>query len=61
MKARELIKLIENAGWIFVRQDGSHKIFEKPGERRPLVVPDHGSKDLKKGLMFAILKQAGLR
>ena len=61
MKSRELIKLIENGGWVFVRQVGSHKIYEKTGERRPLVVPEHGSKELKKGLTLAILKQAGLR
>ncbi len=61
MKARELVKLIEEAGWVFVRQNGSHMIFEKPGENRHIVIPNHGSKDLKKPLVLAILKQAGLR
>lgn len=61
MKARELIKMVEDAGWVFVRQRGSHKIFEKVGERRPLVIPDHGSKDIPKPTLLDILKQAGLR
>ena len=61
MKARELIKMVEAAGWKFDRQVGSHKIFEKAGEKRPVVIPDHGGKDLKKGLVAAIIKQAGLR
>ena len=54
MKARELVKLIEEAGWVFVRQNGSHMIFEKPGENRHIVIPNHGSKDLKKPLVLAI-------
>lgn len=61
MKARELVKLVENAGWVFVRQKGSHMIFEKVGELRPVVIPNHGSKDLKKSTLLDILKQAGLR
>lgn len=61
MKARELVKLIEAAGWIFEKQEGSHMIFWHPNFRRPLPVPNHGSKDLGKGLVHKILKQAGLR
>ena len=61
MKAREVVKLVESVGWVFVRQKGSHMIFEKEGERRPMVIPNHGSKDLKKPTLLAILKQAGLQ
>ena len=61
MKARELVKLIEAAGWVFEKQEGSHMIFRHPNFRRPLPVPNHGSKDLGKGLVHKILKQAGLR
>lgn len=61
MKARELVKLVESAGWVFVRQNGSHMIFEKDGACRPLVIPNHGKKDIKKPTLLSILKQAGLR
>lgn len=61
MKARELIKMIEGQGWVFIRQSGSHMIFEKLGENEHIVIPNHGSKDLKKPLVLAILKKAGLR
>ena len=61
MKARELVKLVEDEGWVFVRQKGSHMIFEKEDEPRPIVIPNHGSKDIKKPTLLSILKQAGLR
>jgi predicted RNA binding protein YcfA (HicA-like mRNA interferase family) len=61
MKAKQLVKLIEAAGWEFQKQEGSHMIFSHPDFRRPIPVPNHGSKDLGKGLVHKILKQAGLR
>ena len=60
MKAKELIKKIEAIGWVFDRQKGSHMIFKKEGEQN-IVIPNHGSKDIKRPLELAILKQAGLR
>jgi predicted RNA binding protein YcfA (HicA-like mRNA interferase family) len=61
MKASELVKMVEKEGWVFDRQKGSHMTFEKQGEPRPLIIPNHGSKDLNKFLVLKILKQAGLR
>jgi predicted RNA binding protein YcfA (HicA-like mRNA interferase family) len=60
MKAREVVKLLEEAGWVFTRQEGSHMVFKHPDFRRPIPVPNHGGKDLGKGLVHKILKQAGL-
>jgi predicted RNA binding protein YcfA (HicA-like mRNA interferase family) len=60
MKAGDLVKLIEAAGWVFQRQTGSHMIFRHADFRRPIPIPNH-SKDLGKGLVLKILKQAGLR
>lgn len=61
MKARELVKLVESRGWVFQKQEGSHMIFKHPDFQRLLPIPNHGSKDLGKGLVQKILKQAGLR
>jgi predicted RNA binding protein YcfA (HicA-like mRNA interferase family) len=61
MTANELIRLLEENGWRFVRQNGSHRIFKHPDSERPISVPFHGKKDIKKGLLQAILKQAGLK
>ena len=48
MKSTELHRMIKRSGWVVVRQSGSHVIYEKDGVRIP--VPDHGSKEIGKGL-----------
>ena len=61
LKARQVVRALERAGFRLVRQKGSHQIFEHP-ERPELrvTVPDHGSHDLKTGTMASILKQCGM-
>ena len=62
MKVKEIIKLIENDGWMFVRQKGSHKIYKHPEKEGIVVVPDHGvNKDVAKGTENSILKQADMK
>lgn len=51
MKPHELIKILEEEGFVFVRQSGSHAIFRKPGNKI-IVVPIH-SKDIPKGTLMA--------
>ena len=58
MKPRELIKILEGNGFVFVRQTGSHAIYKKPGNRI-IIVPIH-SKDIPKGTLVGILKDAKL-
>jgi predicted RNA binding protein YcfA (HicA-like mRNA interferase family) len=60
MKTSELIKMLTTAGWEEVRQKGSHKIFRHPNHPSNISVPEHGKKDLGKGLVKAILREAGL-
>lgn len=55
-----LIKLLEFHGFIFKRAKGSHQIFYNKISNITIVVPVHGSKDIKKGTFLAILKQAGI-
>ncbi len=60
MKFNDVNKLLKKAGWIEVRQRGSHVIYKKEGEPQSISVPNHGSEDLKKGTLHSILKQAGI-
>ncbi|CZY44112.1 type II toxin-antitoxin system HicA family toxin [Enterobacter ludwigii] len=60
MSSDELIKKIKAVGWEFVRANGSHHVFEKSGEPRPIVIP-HPRKDMAVGTLNSILKQAGLK
>lgn len=62
MKVREIIKLLKDDGWAYLRQKGSHIIYKHPKKEGIVVVPDHGkNKDLAKGTENSILKQAGLK
>lgn len=60
MKSSDLIKLIEDAGWCLVRAKGSHHHF-KHHQIAGLVTVPHPKKDLPKGTVNNILKQAGLK
>jgi predicted RNA binding protein YcfA (HicA-like mRNA interferase family) len=55
-----LIKLLETHGFIFKRTKGSHQIYFNSLSNITVIVPVHGSKDIKKGTFLAILKQAGI-
>jgi predicted RNA binding protein YcfA (HicA-like mRNA interferase family) len=59
MKSNELHRLILKNGWQSIRQSGSHVIYEKDGRHYP--VPDHGSKEIGKGLELKIKKEMGLK
>ena len=56
---RQLLKIMKKNGWILDRVSGSHHVMIKEA-RRSIPVPVHSSRDLPKGLVSAILKQAGI-
>ena len=58
MKHSELIRLLKNKGWESVSQRGSHIKLRHPDFENTLIVPNHGSKEVGKGLATLILKQA---
>ena len=59
MNSREIIKLLELNGWIKHNQKGSHCQYKHPVRKGKVTVP-HPKKDLPKGAVASILKQAGL-
>ena len=59
MKSSELHRLIEKAGWNYVRAAGSHYIYEMNG--KTVLVPYHGSKEVGKGIENKIKKEMGLK
>jgi predicted RNA binding protein YcfA (HicA-like mRNA interferase family) len=61
MKCSDLIRKLKRDGWYVVRQSGSHIIMEHATKSGSLVVPDHGSDEMGKGLASKILKQAGIK
>lgn len=57
---KNLCKILEENGWNLARISGSHHVYTKEGEEARIVVPVHGNKEIKIGLLKAILKTAGL-
>ena len=60
MTSQQMIKFLKQNGFILIIQNGSHVKMRNETTNRTVIVPYH-SKDLKKGMEDAILKQAGLK
>lgn len=60
MKSADIIRELKLAGWRLDRIRGSHHVFTH-AERGGHVTVPHPKKDLGKGLVAAIRKQAGLK
>ena len=57
---RELASAIQGKGWVLARIKGSHHVFTKEGRRERIVIPIHGNRPLKVGLLRAQMKIAEL-
>ncbi|VAX28434.1 hypothetical protein MNBD_NITROSPIRAE03-1215 [hydrothermal vent metagenome] len=58
-KSDEVIKVLEKLGFKKIRQSGSHAVFYH-ADGRWTTVPIHKGKDIAKGTLYKILKDAGL-
>ncbi|MBV8871742.1 MAG: type II toxin-antitoxin system HicA family toxin [Metakosakonia sp.] len=56
MTSRELMKQLQERGWVLDRVKGSHHTFVKAGVAYVITVP-HPEKDIAKGTLQKILKQ----
>lgn len=57
--SKKLIKILESLGFQLDHSTGSHFIFYNPVTKRRAVVPYH-QKDLPKGTILSILREAGI-
>lgn len=60
MKSSELLFLLKKAGWVSESQKGSHMKLRHPSREDLIIFPNHGSKEIGKGLEKKIKKQAGI-
>ncbi|MEO6721506.1 MAG: type II toxin-antitoxin system HicA family toxin [Ferruginibacter sp.] len=60
MKVKELVRELNEDGWVKKEQKGSHLQLVHPTKKGKVTVPIHGG-DIPKGTLNAILKQAGLK
>lgn len=60
LTARAVIHKLIRAGFKFIYARGSHYYFQHPITKRITSVPFHGGKNIGRGLLGKIIKQAGL-
>ena len=60
MDSRDLIAMLKADGWVLVKTVGSHHQFKHPEKPGKVTVP-HPRRDLPKGTLNSVLKQAGLK
>lgn len=61
MKVSEILRLLQEDGWVIVATRGSHRQYKHPSKPGRVTVPGKPSDDLAPGTLNSILKQAGLK
>jgi predicted RNA binding protein YcfA (HicA-like mRNA interferase family) len=56
---RDLAKVVEAAGFEWVRREGSHNTF-RSADGRIIVIPDHGRQVIVRPLLRKIIRDIGL-
>ncbi|MCB2263669.1 MAG: type II toxin-antitoxin system HicA family toxin [Candidatus Thiosymbion ectosymbiont of Robbea hypermnestra] len=60
ISGKRLCKILEAHGWTLKRINGSHHIYTHPDSSGILTVPVHRNRDLKRGTLTGLLKEAKL-
>lgn len=60
VSGKELARIITGRGWVLKRIVGSHHVFAKEGVQERIVIPIHGNKPIKIGLLLRQMKIAEL-
>ena len=61
VSGKELAQAVQRRGWTLARVHGSHHIFIMPGRKERIVIPVHGNRPLKTGLLRSLMKIAELQ
>jgi len=59
LTSHKVVSILKKKGFILDRTKGSHQIYRNPETKRMVVVPFH-RKDIPKGTLLEILRQAGI-
>ncbi len=60
VRYRDVDKILRKAGWYEVRQKGSHHQYACEGKSTVVTVPEHGGRDISKGVLRSIEEGTGL-
>lgn len=58
ISGRQCVRILEKAGFVVVRQKGSHIVMRQENAFAQTVVPDHA--ELDRGTLRSIIRQTGL-
>ena len=61
MKVREVIRLLEQDGWVLVITRGSHRQLKHPTKPGRVTVSGNLGDDMPKGTFASVKRQAGLK
>ncbi len=61
MKSSELLRILKKDGWYPISQRGSHLKLKHDLKEGIIIFPNHGSREVGKGLENKILKDAGIK
>ncbi|HLC51464.1 MAG TPA: type II toxin-antitoxin system HicA family toxin [archaeon] len=59
LKLRKICKALELAGFVFVRQEGSHMTYVKRGSDRTYVITVPNYPEIDRFILLSIIKQSG--
>ncbi|MCG6536817.1 MAG: type II toxin-antitoxin system HicA family toxin [Syntrophales bacterium LBB04] len=57
---QEVVKAFQKAGWEISRRRSSHVILEKEGQEATLSIPVHKGKNIKRGTLRDLIRDAGM-
>ena len=60
IRAREVVRVAESIGFVLDRQRGSHAVYYRASDKRRIVIPMHGTKDLKPGTLRGLILDMGM-
>ena len=59
LTSQKVVKILERKGFVLDRSKGSHRVYYNFENKRRVIIPYH-KKDLPKGTLMEILRQAGI-
>ncbi|MBI5233239.1 MAG: type II toxin-antitoxin system HicA family toxin [Deltaproteobacteria bacterium] len=60
VSGKQICRILERKDWRLKNVHGSHHVYMKDGRKERISVPVHGNRDLKLGMLMAIMKIAGI-
>jgi predicted RNA binding protein YcfA (HicA-like mRNA interferase family) len=61
IKVREVLRMLEEDGWVLDRQKGSHRQYVHPTKPGTVTVSGNLGYEMPKGTLGSVLRQAGLK